>query len=148
MIINFNKFLNEKISEGEFADALRKDLIKEFLDNVKKDKYYNEDEVDIDSLLGPYEGYRHQTYIQNIKPGKEFIIYEGFSEYCWKSFLNQKQYKNLDKYEIIKNFINERCSKLGEEFGYKLEDYEIKYIELYEFEDYYISLHYIKNNEK
>jgi hypothetical protein len=124
------------LPEGSWADAIRHDLILQFFEDVNIDDEYNIDEPEYDLLLDPHDGYDYQTYIQNDLDNGRFIFYEGFSLYCWKSFLSQKQYKGLSKSEIIESFIKNRGSKLGESFGYELVDYSFEIYDTFDFSDY------------
>lgn len=145
---------NCKVKEGSFADAIRKDLIENFLSKIDDDDEINylSENPDEDLLLEPdhYDGYEYQTYIQYISPN-EFIYWEGFSNHCWRAFLNQTQYKNMNKEQIIDSFISNRAKNIAQEFGYILDDYdyyihtaENVYGELYE--DYILKLNYKKLN--
>ena len=83
------------LSEGSFADALRKDLVEQYLKDVSESDILHDisEKPDYDLLLEPYhsEGYEYQTYIQYIDE-HTFKYYEGFSSYCWKGFRKQKQH--------------------------------------------------------
>ena len=143
-------YLNEQtncLPEGSFADALRRDLIDQYLKNISDEDIKEElsDEPDYDLLLEPdyYDGYEHQTYIQYIND-KTFKYYEGFSSLCWKGFKKQTQYKGKTEEEIIKDFVDKRAKNLGLEFGYKLIDSDYYIHRSWDYEDYILILTYKK----
>jgi len=134
---------NTCLPEGSFADALRKDLIEKYLEDIEDEdirEEYSED-PDYDLLLEPdhWDGYEYQNYIQYISQN-EFWVYEGFSSYCWEGFKKQKQYKKLSKEQIIESFIKNRAPKLGEEFAFTLYDSDYFIHESYYYQDYIMIL--------
>lgn len=143
------EYLNEQenncFPEGSFADALRKDLIEQFLKNISDDDIKEElsEEPDYDLLLEPdhYVGYEYQTYIQYIDDNT-FKYYEGFSKYCWVGFKKQSQYKGKTKEQIISDFVNKRAKNLGLEFGYKLINSDFYLHDSWEYNDYILILTY------
>lgn len=142
------QFINENLlPEGSFADALRKDLIDQYLKNIEDSDTKEElsEEPDLDLLLEPdhYEGYQHQTYIQYVDDNT-FKYYEGFSKLCWNGFKKQNQYKGMNEESIIDNFIANRAKNLGLEFGYALVDSEYFIHESWDYTDYILILIYKK----
>ena len=145
------EYLNEQhnncLPEGSFADALRKDLIKEYLNNIEDKEIKEElsEEPDYDLLLEPdhYDGYEYQTYIQYVDDNT-FKYYEGFSKLCWGGFKKQTQYKGKGKEDIINDFINNRAKFLGLEFGYDLVDSEHFIHKSWDYTDYILILTYKK----
>jgi len=129
--------------EGSFADGIRKGLIDDFFNCVKIDSECNIDEPEYYDLLDPDMGYDYQTYIQNDLVNNRFIFYEGFSSYCWKSFMKQKQYEGMNKSEIIESFINNRGINLGKDYGFELEDYSYEKYDIGEFYDYILIMRFV-----
>ena len=138
---------NNCLPEGSFADALRKDLIEKYLNNISDEDIKEElsDEPDYDLLLEPdhYDGYEYQTYIQYIDE-KTFKFYEGFSKLCWSGFKKQSQYKGKSKEKIIGDFVDKRATELGLEFGYKLINSDYYIHKSWDYEDYILILTYKK----
>ena len=128
------------LPEGSFADGVRHGLIQDFLKCVDIDPQCNEDEPEIYDLLDPHMGYDYQTYIQNDIKNNRFIYYEGFSSYCWKAFMKQKQYRQMSKEEIIKSFVENRGNKLGSDFGYELIDWSYDFYDVGDFGDYILNM--------
>lgn len=144
---------NTILTEGSFADALRKDLVGNFLKTISDDDISDDDISDIseipdyDLLLEPdhFEGYEYQTTIQYIDENT-FKYYEGFSTYCWNAFKKQKQYKGKSKEDIILHFIENRMKTLCLQFGYNLINSEYFIHESCEYNDYILILTY-KNDK-
>lgn len=113
--------LFENYQPTYFSDAFRMDTMEDFLDELKRgDEEFleeHEDEPDTDMLLDPHEGYDKQTYIQYKE--KRIIYWEGWSNYCWKSLYDKKEYDGLSKREAMKKFIEERFVPSMEALGLK-----------------------------
>ena len=145
------EYLNEQqnncLPEGSFSDALRKDLIEQYLKNIEDEEIKDElsEEPDYDLLLEPdhYDGYEYQTFIQYVDDNT-FKYYEGFSKLCWGGFKKQIQYKGMSKEDIINNFIKNRAKLLGLEFGYELIDSEYFIHKSWDYTDYILILTYKK----
>lgn len=121
-VITKKGFVNEKYSENTLpSDALRMDLIEEFLDELKKDEDYNIEEVEYDSLLDTYDGYSWQTYIENLGNG-EFDYWEGWTEECWDGLYGKVEYEGLSKEEALQKIFDERIPQLASEFNLTILD--------------------------
>lgn len=142
----YEEFMNEQhgclLPEGSFADSIRKEMISDFFKGVEEDSEYNEEEPEYDGLLDPHMGYEYQTYIQNDLRNGRFIYYEGFSSYCWKSFMKQKQYQGMGKEDIIQSFVINRGSKLGEEFNFNLVNYSFDVYDIGDLSDYVLVMEF------
>jgi hypothetical protein len=116
--------LFEEFEPIYFSDALRMDIMEEFLVELKRgDQEFleeHEDDPDTDMLLDPHEGYDKQTYIQY--KDKKVIYWEGWSDYCWKSLYDKDEYKGLSKEAAIRKVIKERLIVSMEELGLKYID--------------------------
>jgi len=113
----FKQFINESYNEKKLpSDALRMDLIEEYINELEKDKEYNIEEVEYDALLDGYDGYPWQTYIENLGNG-EFNYWEGWIKECWIGLYNKIEYKGLNKEEALQKFLDERITPLATEFN-------------------------------
>jgi hypothetical protein len=142
-----HNLLEDNSTSNSFADALRTDMIEDFLKEVEEDPEYNIDEPEIIDLLDTDDGYNWQTYIQNDLENGIFIYWEGFSKYCWKAFCRKYPFKK--KENIIQMFIDTRAKDLAKDFGYELIDADYFIAEdenAYgnEFKDYILKLTYKK----
>ena len=130
-------------TRNKWADAQRKELIKDFFDIVKNESDYNTEEPIYSELLDPYDGYEYQTYIQNKLNEQEIVLWEGFSEYCWEAF--EDKYPNKKRHDIIEEFITTRGKYLGDEFGMMMSDYDYFYEEdIYGDSDYIMWIEFKK----
>ena len=104
-----------------FSDAMRMDIMEEFLAELKRgDEDFleeHENDPDTDMLMDPHEGYDKQTYIQY--KNNQVIYWEGWSNYCWKSLYDKEEYKRLSKPESIRKVIAERLIPSMKELGLK-----------------------------
>lgn len=123
MIKSFKAFINEnKVVFDYMSDAIRADYIQDFLDELESDPTFNEESPEYDWLMDPHDGYPKQTYIQS--NDDEIIYWEGWSSYCWDAAYQKAEYKNLSKEEIIESIIKNRFTKIGDEFDFKIKDWD------------------------
>lgn len=126
------EFLNEnrleKRDEQQYknclmSDLTRMELIEMFFKNVEINPKYNIEEPNYFKLIDDWNGYDDQVYIQNNLSENEFIFWEGWVDECWKGLYLKPEYKGLNKIESINKVIKERFPRIGEEFGYKIKNF-------------------------
>lgn len=124
-----------------FSDALRCDMILNFIEACKKYSNYNEGTPEYDMLMDVYEGYENQTYIQSI-PNKQFILYEGWSSLCWDALYSKDEYKGLTHIECLNKFFVERIPVIAKECNIKVIECKYEFHESWgdNIEDGYIML--------
>ena len=102
------------------SDKIRMELIKDFLQKLKKNPKYNSEEPDYDMLLDDWDGYDDQVYIQN--KGKSIVFWEGWVSSCWEAAFQKPQYKGLKKSKVIDKIIEERFPRIAEKCGMEIID--------------------------
>ena len=126
-LLNENRF--EKRDEEQYksclmSDLTRMELIQMFFNNIKNNPTYNIEDPNLFKLIDGWDGYDDQVYIQNKLTENEFIFWEGWVDECWKSLYLKPEYKGLDKINSIKKVINERFPRIGQEFGFKIKEFD------------------------
>ena len=120
----FDKRDEEKYINCSMSDLTRMELIDTFFNSVKNNPSYNIEEPNYFKLIDNWDGYDDQVYIQNKLNENQFIFWEGWVDECWKSLYLKPEYKGLNKTESINKVINNRFPRIGEEFGFKIINYE------------------------
>lgn len=129
----FTEFLNENRFEKRddeqyksclMSDLTRMELIEIFFDKVKENSKYNIEAPNLFKLIDGWDGYDDQVYIQNNLKENEFIFWEGWVDECWKGLYLKPEYIGLDKINSIKKVINERFPRIGQEFGFKIKEFD------------------------
>lgn len=133
LITTFKGFLNEnrfqKRDEEQYktclmSDLIRMELIEMFLNKVKINPNYNTDEPNLFKLIDDWDGYDYQVYIQNKLSDNEFIFWEGWVDECWKGLYAKPEYRGLNKTDSIEKVIRDRFPRIGQEFGFKIKEYD------------------------
>ena len=133
IIRNYDQFLNEnrysKRNEEKYknclmSDLMRMEIIDVFFKKVESSHNYNIESPKYLKLIDTFDGYDDQVYIQNNLINNEFIYWEGWVNECWSSVYLKPYYKTLNKTEIITKIVKDRFPRIGEEFEFKIKNYE------------------------
>lgn len=119
----FEKHNEEQYKNCFMSDLTRMDLIETFFNNIKNNPNYNIQEPDYSKLIDNWSGYDDQVYIQNNLTNNQFIYWEGWVDECWKALYLKPEYNGLNKIEAIEKIIKTRFPRLGDEFNYKMIDF-------------------------
>ena len=109
------------------SDLTRMELIDNFLKKVKDNPEYNTEDPDYDMLLDDWDGYDDQVYIQN--KGDSIVFWEGWVDSCWNATFEKKEYKGLEKFEVINKIIEKRFPRIAKEFGMEIVPKKYGYID-------------------
>ena len=133
ILVSLNEFINEnRLEQRETekykncftSDLIRMELIDMFFKKIEQVSSYNIEEPNKFKLIDDWDGYDDQVYIQNNLIENEFIFWEGWVNECWKAALMKDEYKNMKKEDIIEKKINQRFTKIGDEFGFIIKSYD------------------------
>jgi hypothetical protein len=116
---------------------MRADILEEQISLFKKYDDEGTDDVELDWLLDPYDGYPSQTYIQNKLEDNQIIMWEGWSNLCWDGAYAKPEYKGKSKKYILNDFKNNRIYDIAKSanlkvidfnyFFHKIESYDVDY---------------------
>jgi hypothetical protein len=120
----FEKRDEEQYKTCLMSDLTRMELVEMFFNNVETNPKYNMEEPNLFKLIDDWDGYDDQVYIQNKLSDIEFIFWEGWVDECWRGLYLKPEYKGLDKISSIKKVINERFPRIGQEFGFKIKEFD------------------------
>ena len=121
-----NRF--QKRHENEYkscliSDLTRMEIIESFFNKVQMDPKHNTNGPNYFKLIDDWDGYEDQVYIQNKLDENEFIFWEGWVDACWDALYLKPEYRGLTEEQSIVKVITERFPRIGEEFGFKIKEF-------------------------